>query len=260
MDAMLDFIFLFYAFSVIGWVIEVVGKLVELRRFVNRGFLTGPWLPIYGFGAVVITLSVNALRPYEFGYFSTFFISFILCGVLEYLSSYFMELIFHARWWDYSTKPMNLNGRIWIGNLILFGLAGIAVIHFADPFLLSLIARLGAKVKLVLIVVLSVIFLTDFILTQFILKLVKTGVERSRADNTEEIGKEIRHLLSDRSIFYRRFADAYPEVTYRTKAVLRRMEAVKEETERLRREAESRVASAREKLEAEKDKLTERWK
>ena len=84
------------------------------------------------------------------------------------------------------------------------------------------------------------VFAADYVLTHFVLKLVKTGVEQSAADNTEEINREIKLLLSDKNVFYRRFADAYPEVIYRTERINARMEAIRAETERLRREAEQR--------------------
>ena len=95
-------------------------------------------------------------------------------------------------------------------------------------------------------------------MSHFILKLVKTGVEQSKADNTEQISREVRLLLSDRSVFHRRFADAYPEVIYRTERVAQRMEAIRQETERLRREAEQRAAGVGQRLEAGRDQLAQR--
>jgi hypothetical protein len=85
-------------------------------------------------------------------------------------------------------------------------------------------------------------------MSHFVLKLVKTGVESSEADDTEAISKEVRLLLSDRSVFYRRFAEAYPEVIYKTERITARMEAIRAETERLRQEAEERVAQMRQEV------------
>ena len=87
------------------------------------------------------------------------------------------------------------------------------------------------------------VFAADYVVTHFVLKLVKSGIEHSEADNTEEINREIRVLLSDRNIFYRRFADAYPEVVYRTERINARLAAIKAETERIRREAEERITA-----------------
>lgn len=92
---------------------------------------------------------------------------------------------------------------------------------------------------------LSAVFAADFVMSHFVLKLVKTGVESSEADSTEAISREVRLLLSDRSVFHRRFAEAYPEVIYTTERVTRRMEEIRKETERLRQEAEERVSRVR---------------
>ena len=235
MSSAIDLILLFFLYSCLGWCIEVVLKFIQYHRFVNRGFFTGPICPIYGSGAALITLVVGGIAPVEQSYGTTFALSFVLCGAVEYFTSYFMEKRFHA-----SQKPMNLQGRIWIGNLALFGLAGVAIIHLFNPALYRVLGLLPLPVRQGLAVGLLAVFAADYVLTHFILKLVKTGVEQSAADNTEEINREIRLLLSDRNVFYRRFADAYPEVIYRTERINARMEAIRAETERLRREAEQR--------------------
>ena len=242
METLLDLILLFFVFSFVGWCIEVVLKYRQYHRFINRGFLTGPWLPIYGSGAVLITVAMQLVSRWDDGYGTTFAVSFFLCGALEYGASWFMEKRFHARWWDYSQKPMNLHGRVWIGNLILFGLGGVLIFKILDPLLLPQFARLRLPAKEIVAGVLAAVFIADFIVSHFVLQLVKRSVEHSEADNTEAIGREVRLLLHDRSVFYRRFADAYPEVIYRTERVAQRMERVRAETERLRREAEQRVA------------------
>ena len=255
MEAIVNLILLFFAYAVLGWCIEVTLKYFQYHRFINRGFLTGPWLPIYGSGAVLITVAVGGLAPLESSVGTTFLASFVLCGLVEYFTSYFLEKRFHARWWDYSQKPMNLHGRVWIGNLILFGLGGVLIIKLLNPLLLQGIGAIQALPRKILAAGLSAVFLADTIVSHFVLKLVKTGVESSEADNTEQISREVRLLLHDRSVFYRRFADAYPEVIYKTERIAARMEAVRAETERLRREAEERVDQVKERADAVKEKL-----
>ena len=246
MDYTINLILLFFAYSLLGWCIEVTLKYIQFHRFINRGFLTGPMCPIYGSGAALITLIVGGLSPWESGYGTTFALSFLICGAVEYLTSYYMEKRFHARWWDYSQKPMNLHGRVWIGNLVLFGLGGVAIIHIINPLFCRVLDIIPFSLKSVVACILIAVCASDFILTHFILKLVKIGVESSEADNTEEISKEIYLLLSDKSMFYKRFADAYPDVIYRTERINARIAAVKAETELLRREAEQRFEERRE--------------
>jgi len=235
-----NLVLLFFAYAIAGWCMEVCMKYRRYRRFINRGFLTGPWLPIYGFGAVLITLGVNAIAGIEHSVGTTFLIAFVLCGTVEYVSSWIMERRFHARWWDYSRKPLNLNGRIWIGNLMLFGLGGVFVDNLANPLLFRAFDGAGLRARTVVACFLLAVFAADYVVTHCVLKLIKTGVESSEADNTEQINREVRLLLSDRNYFYKRFADAYPDVIYRTERITERMNAIRAETGKLRREAEAR--------------------
>ena len=248
-ESLINLILLFFAYAFLGWCIEVTLKYFQFHRFINRGFLTGPWLPIYGFGATMITITVKGLSPLESSVGTTFVISFVLCGIVEYMTSFVLEKRFHARWWDYSQKPMNLHGRIWIGNLILFGLGGVLIVELLNPLLFRLSEHMSFRLREVLAIVLSCVFAADYVMSHFVLKLVKTGVESSEADNTEAINKEIHLLLLDRSFFHRRFAEAYPEVLYRTERIAARVEAIKAETERLRLEAELRVAEVKHEVE-----------
>ena len=251
MDYLTNLILLFFIYSFVGWCIEVTLKFFQYHRFINRGFLTGPCLPIYGSGCALITAAIDGLvmiSKYESSYGSVFAVSFVLCGVLEYLVSYCLEKRFHARWWDYSQKPMNLNGRVWIGNLILFGLGGVLVVKLANPLLFRLFADISFKARYITAIALSVVFVTDYLISHFVLKLVKDSVEKSEADNTEAIGKEVKKMLADKNLFAKRFADAYPDVIYRTEKVKARMNAIKAETERLRQQAEARISEVQQQL------------
>ncbi len=244
-ENLINLVLLFFAYAFLGWCIEVTLKYFQFHRFINRGFLTGPWLPIYGSGAALITVAVKALTPLESSVGTTFIVSFILCGVIEYMTSFVLEKRFHARWWDYSQKPMNLHGRVWIGNLVLFGLGGVLIVEVFNPLLLRLSEHMSLLLRESLALVLLLVFAADYVMSHFVLKLVKTSVENSEADDTEAISKEVHLLLSDRTVFHRRFAEAYPEVIYRTERIAARMEAIKEETEQLRQEAERRAAAVR---------------
>ena len=248
MEYFVNLLLLFFFYSFVGWCIEVTLKYFQYHRFINRGFLAGPWLPIYGSGCAIITFAVDKLSMlsrYESSFGSVFAVSFILCGVLEYSASYFMEKRFHARWWDYSQKPMNLHGRIWIGNLMLFGLGGMMVYKITNPMIFRLFVKISIQARTYVASGLSILFVTDYIISHFVLKLVKDSVEKSEADNTEEIGKEVRRMLSDKSLFARRFANAYPEVIYRTEKVKERLEAIRAEAERMMKEAEDKIKSKR---------------
>lgn len=119
--------FLLYAF--IGWVYESVLVSVSERRWVNRGFLNGPLCPIYGCGAVLaIVLLHDFTNPIEI-----FLISSFGASILEYITSWGMEKLFHARWWDYSHYRFNIQGRICLLGAIVFGFGGVLIIDVVQP-------------------------------------------------------------------------------------------------------------------------------
>ena len=251
MEYWVNILLLFFIYGFAGWCMEVILKYRQFHRFINRGFLTGPLLPIYGGGAILITVIIGNLTSVESGFVMTFALSFVICGAVEYFTSLILEKIFHARWWDYSQKPMNLHGRIWIGNLILFGLAGVAIIHLLNPGLFyPFLNSFSLKVREAVLTFLLVVFAADCVVSFFVLKLVKRGIDSSEADNTEEISKEVRHILTNKSYFYSRFADAYPNVIYKTERVQARLAAVKAEAERIHMEAEKRLEAGAEKVAA----------
>ena len=250
MEYCINIILLFFIYGFAGWCMEVILKYIQYHRFINRGFLTGPLCPIYGCGAVLITLVIGNLASVESGPVMTFALSFVICGLVEYLTSLVLEKIFHARWWDYSQKPMNLHGRIWIGNLILFGLAGVAIIHIVNPFLFRILNAIPFRARAFLTSGLLVILAADFVVSFFVLKLVKVGIDSSEADNTEEISKEVRQMLTNKSYFYKRFSDAYPEVIYKTERVQARLAAIRAEAERLHQEAAKRLDAQADKVAA----------
>ncbi len=154
---------IFIMFSVVGWISEVlyVGIFHE-HKFVNRGFLYGPLCPVYGFGGIVILL----LPPFLYStWIPLFFASMILCTIVEYFVSWFMEKMFHARWWDYSHYKFNINGRICLLNSVLFGFMGLGVIRFVYPQMLRLLNWLGDFVVMVSADVIGVILTIDIFLT-----------------------------------------------------------------------------------------------
>ena len=262
-DGIWQILWLFFIYSFLGWVTEVCLKYLQYHRFINRGFLTGPYCPIYGAGAVMITLGGDMLSAMDRSLAMSFLIAFILCGLLEYATSYILEEYFHARWWDYSQKPMNLHGRVWIGNLILFGLGGVVILNILNPRFLALSARWEPAIFTAALTAVAVLFLADVMVSYFIMNLLKRGVEKSRSDKSEEIAAEVRYLLENRSVFHKRIMDAYPELTFRTERVKARLERIRKEGEAIRLLAEEKVEVLEERTlagrEAARKNLTTTW-
>lgn len=127
---------MFIIFAFIGWLCEEVYCSIGERRFVYRGMLYGPICPIYGFGAVII---IFCLYPWKDTWIRLFFASVVLTSLLEYFVSWLLEKTFHAKWWDYSKHPFNIRGRVCLLNSVLFGLLGLALWHYAEPFVYGIV-------------------------------------------------------------------------------------------------------------------------
>lgn len=119
----------FVSYSFAGWVYESVLVSVQSRRLVNRGFMNGPVCPIYGAGAV---LGVLLLDP-SYNVVVTFLSAATGACLLEYVTSWVMERLFHARWWDYSDFRFNLDGRVCLLGFVVFGVGGVVIVEYVQP-------------------------------------------------------------------------------------------------------------------------------
>lgn len=157
-------IVIFLSMSMFGWLWEVGMHLVSYGEFVNRGALHGPWLPIYGTGAVLILTVLNRFRKnpaLEFG------AMIVLCGFLEYMTSLVMEIVTGGtKWWDYSGYFLNLNGRICAEGLLVFGIGGLAIVYIIAPVIDDLMGRLNERKVMTVCTVLLVLFLADAVYSQ----------------------------------------------------------------------------------------------
>ena len=157
-------IVIFLSMSMFGWLWEVGMHLVSYGEFVNRGALHGPWLPIYGTGAVLILTVLNRFRKnpaLEFG------AAIVLCGFLEYMTSLVMEIVTGGtKWWDYSGYFLNLNGRICAEGLLVFGIGGLAIVYIIAPVIDDLTGRLNERKVMTVCTVLLVLFLADAVYSQ----------------------------------------------------------------------------------------------
>ena len=133
----------FFLYSLLGWIYETTLCSISQRKFVNRGFLNGPYCPIYGAGALLVILLFGKMtNPFEL-----FICSAVVTCALEYLTSYGMEKLFHAKWWDYSSRRFNLHGRICLEGAFVFGLLSVLVVQFLHPFVREMTALIPAPIR-----------------------------------------------------------------------------------------------------------------
>lgn len=152
-------VMLFFVFSAIGWLWEVSLHLITDGVFVNRGVMHGPWLPIYGSGGVLILVVLKKLRKYPVREFLGII---ILCGIVEYFTSYYLEVTHDGKkWWDYTGYFLNLHGRICAEGLLVFGLGGMAITYVLAPVLDNYIKRVQFKILVPVCILLLGTFIAD---------------------------------------------------------------------------------------------------
>ena len=200
---------LFITYAFFGWLMEVICKLIQEKRFINRGFLIGPYCPIYGWGALAITI---LLKKYLDDPIALFFMSVIICSVIEYLTSYILEKKYHARWWDYSNKKYNINGRICLETLIPFGLLGMIISYFTNPVFFNWYSSLSDIGLHIISGLLLLIFITDNIISSRIVAAIKAEGIKATKDNTEEITQFVTQKLREKSMLHRRLVNAFPNM------------------------------------------------
>lgn len=211
---------LFFIYSVLGWFCETMYVLIGTKKLVNRGFLIGPYCPIYGAGCV---LMVMFLRSYVERPILLFTLAVLICSVLEYMTSFIMEKCFNARWWDYSDSKFNINGRICLRTMLPFGLGACVLLYVVNPGVMYVLKITPDKVINIIFWITFVIMATDVIVSTHIInnfnRTVKTANEERR-DNTEEITDYVRQTLMKKSYFYRRLVRAFPHFKAKIKNVL----------------------------------------
>ena len=181
---MVTYLWSFFIFAFLGWCGEVVFAAIVEKRFVNRGFLSGPLCPIYGFGVVLIDL---CLRPFGHHPAALLIGSMVVGSALEWVAGFLLEKIFHQKWWDYANEPHNLNGYICLRFSILWGLACVFVVDIIHPTVMVGIHALPHTVGVVCLVFLCGWLVVDLIAT------VRTITKMNRRlERIEELAARIR--------------------------------------------------------------------
>lgn len=158
----------FVIYSFMGWIFETVYVTVKNQKWANRGFLYGPICPIYGTGAVAISIIMEVLpleQAAQMEWWKIFLIAYFGSIVLEYGTSYALEKLFHAYWWDYSNMPLNVHGRICLPASVLFGLAGILVVNVLYPWMRELTGNFPPILMELLALIFMAVIAVDVTLT-----------------------------------------------------------------------------------------------
>lgn len=182
------FILYFFVYGFLGWCTEVAFAACKERKFVNRGFLNGPICPIYGIGVGVV---VQFLREFRSNFILLYLTSIILVTVLEWITGFILEKVFHNKWWDYSDMPFNINGYVCLLFSLIWGVACVVIVDFIHPLIHKGLTFIPVWIGIVLIVILGIVMFADLYVTASgILKMNK------RLAKMDEIAEEL-HKLSE---------------------------------------------------------------
>ena len=180
-----NYIIYFFIFSFIGWIWETIYCTINSKQWANRGFLFGIVCPIYGVGAILCIIVVDALLkafPNSFNWQYMFIICFFGSIVLEYFTSWILEKVFHAYWWDYSHLPLNIKGRVSLFTSFFFAIVGVVISFILYPFFRDLISNIPDIVIEIIGLFFVILFTSDLTLT--ISALTDFDKQVSEFDNT----------------------------------------------------------------------------
>lgn len=199
---------LFTIYSFIGWVTESIYCSIPVGEFINRGFLTGPFCPVYGIGGVIV---VSLLTPFQHNVLALYVAGVITTSILEYLTGFVLEQIFHTTYWDYSSHRFNLHGRVCLQNSLLFGVMCVVGMLFVHPALMQLIHMIPQTVLPAVAITFMIYFTFDSIITvhaimqlngklselQQVLDEIKEKASSAKSETIENLQTTIGNLFDD---------------------------------------------------------------
>lgn len=241
---------MFFIFCLFGWIWESLYMSIREGRATNRGFLNGPYIPIYGFGGIAIFL---VFQRYASAFIShesikIYFYGLIFATILEYITSFLMEKIFKARWWDYSNEFMNLNGRICLISSLFWGFLSVLFVQIINPFLLTRINGFSHDMRLIIVTAMSTTMIIDIGVTinsivslqQKVSAVLKFDEKFEMLKNklndlseaTEEHKKALleskNKLYSISNPFTKRLISAFPDLRFSSEKRQKAFEKIKE--------------------------------
>ena len=226
LDTFCTYFLLFLIYSFMGWIMEVISEFVQTKRIINRGFLIGPYCPIYGWGCLSMII---LLSKYKDNFVVFFIMAILICSILEYFTSFFMEKIFHARWWDYTNRKFNINGRICLETMIPFGILGSLIIYIVNPFYTGILNSFTQDTLNTISIILLFIFLADNIISFNVIYKFKSTMKTAELDGTAEITARVKEVLIKRSWLFRRLINAFPNIKHRKERLLELQKKIEKE-------------------------------
>lgn len=220
-----SFFFIFFIYSVAGFLVELIFcTIAEKKIILNRGFLIGPYCPIYGTAAVIMTFS---LRRYIEDPIVVFSMGALISTTTEYITSYVMEKLFKTRWWDYTHESFNVNGRVCLKNSVLFGIGSLFIIYLSDKWLVNLINVFDRNLFMVINVAIMVVFIVDVVISTNLIFKLRRNSELAKRDMTDEIKERVKMELSKNILLTKRLLNSFPKVYENIRTTIKSIDKAK---------------------------------
>lgn len=177
----------FIIYSFMGWCIETVYATINKKEFVNRGFLHGPFCPIYGYGTLSI---IVLLKSIESNYVFLFLGSVLLTSTIEYVTGLILENLFNSTWWDYSDKPYNLHGRICLSFSIIWGFISIFILKIVHPYVVYTVNLIPTRPSIIILCAIFMYLFIDFtvtVITVLKLRTLLTQINNVHLELTDKL-------------------------------------------------------------------------
>lgn len=248
-------IFIIYAF--IGWCTEVSYAALETGKFVNRGFLNGPYCPIYGSGVLTVVI---LLTPLKYNLLILYIGSFILTTIIEFITGFILEKAFHNKWWDYSNKPYNIMGYVCLKFSIFWGLACTFIMLIIHPIIFAFVEVVPQIIGIILLSIIMTAFVIDGIVT--VTSIIKFNKRLKLMDDiaakikiiSNQIGENIYENVTDAIEKKETFEDTHVELINN---IVEKKAEFNNSVENIKLEASTKKQQIAETVTGTKEKMTE---
>ncbi len=246
MYSKLSYLFLmFMIYSFIGYICEIISTSLIKKRLVNRGFLCGPYCPIYGLGGVFIYFALSRFKDDPI---TVFILGSIITSALEYFTSFILEKIFHNKWWDYTGRRFNINGRICLQNTLLFGVGALALIYVIQPVIDKFLLALSPKVVLWSSIIIAILFTIDCIYSFIVAYNLRNRIiicEELKRQKIAKLPGMLEKLTRERvdhfKLYPKRLLEAFPALKKANYKELRMMKIVRDKKHKQKKAAKNKA-------------------
>ena len=205
------YVLYFFFYSAVGWLGESIYCSVGARKWVNRGFLKGPMCPIYGTGALAMAITLTPVKNLDlrvplFGHsvlitpLLVFIAGMVVCDIVEFITSVLMEKLFHARWWDYSNKKFNIQGRICLGHTFYWGIASLLFLYLVHPIVVYCFSQLLDSAAIAIFACVLAVFLVDLVFAVYRALDVRKVMDKIKgfSDTLSNFAETVKNGVSDK--------------------------------------------------------------